>query len=169
VQLHDYSGHHADVWTNEQGMVSITVPPNDNGKSYVCFSRVGYAEGFTLNPRTTTQTFFGAIDLDTGPANNGQGVQVGRIWCQSGTRLNAAFNPDTTQWGTTGQTVFEVVDSSARTLATQNHRGHGMSSPIDTIIQETGWHTLRVTGQALPAAGAPYEAIVTYTGTQQLP
>jgi hypothetical protein len=36
-------------------------------------------------------------------------------------------------------------------------------------IEETGWHYLRVTGQGLPAAGAPYEAIVTYTGTPQLP
>jgi alpha-amylase len=169
VQLHDYSGHHGDVWTNEQGMVSITVPPNDNGKSYVCFSRVGYAQGFTMNPRTTTQTFFGAIDLDTGPANNAQVVQVGRIWCESGSHLNAAFNPDTTNWSATAQTVFEIIDSAARTLATQNHCGHQKSTPIDAIIQETGWHDLRVTGQGLPAAGAPYEAIVTYTGTQQLP
>jgi alpha-amylase len=169
VQLHDYSGHHGDVWTNEQGMVSITVSPNDNGKSYACFSRVGYAQGFTLNRRTTKQTFFGAIDLDTGPAINGQVVQVGRIWCQSGSRVNAAFNPDTTGWSATAQTVFEIVDSAARTLATQNHRGSQKSNPVDTITQETGWHSLRVTGQGLPAAGASYEAIVTYTGTQELP
>jgi len=32
-----------------------------------------------------------------------------------------------------------------------------------------GGHTLRILGQRLPAAGARYEAIVTYTGTQELP
>jgi len=169
VRLHDYSGHHGDVWTDAQGTVSITVPSNDNGKSYVCFSRVGYGQGFTLKPHTTTQTFFGATDLDTGPANNGQTVQVGRIWCQSGTRLNADFKPDTTRWSATAQTEFEIIDPAARTLATQKHRGNQKGNPIDTIVQKTGWHDLRVTGDGLPAAGAAYEAIVTYTGTQQLP
>jgi hypothetical protein len=83
--------------------------------------------------------------------------------------VNAAFNPDTTGWSATAQTVFEIVDSAAHTLATQNHRGRQKSNPIDAITQETGWHSLRVTGKGLPAAGASYEAIVTYTGSQELP
>jgi alpha-amylase len=169
VQLHDYTGHHGDVWTNETGMVSITVPPNDNGNSYVCFSRVGYDHGFTLDGRTTTQTFFGAVDLDIGPAKGGRVVQIGRIWCQADARLNAAFNPDTTKWNATAQTVFEIIDPTTRTLATQTHRLRQESNPIDTVIQETGWHALRVTGKGLPAAGTPYEATVTYTGTRELP
>jgi alpha-amylase len=168
VQLHDYSGHHGDVWTNEKGVATITVPPNDNGKSYVCFSRLGYAQAFAMNPRATIQTFFGAIDLDTGPAINGQAVRVGRIWCQSGSRLSVAFNPDTEGWSGTSQTVFEIIDSAGRTLATQKHWGQQKSDPIDAIAQELGWHNLCVTGQGLPAAGAPYEAIATYTGTQEL-
>jgi hypothetical protein len=150
-------------------MVSITVPPNDNGNSYVCFSRVGYDHGFTLDGRTTTQTFFGAVDLDIGPAKGGRVVQIGRIWCQADTRLNAAFNPDTTKWNVTAQTVFEIIDPTTRTLATQTHRLRQESNPIDTVIQETGWHALRVTGKGLPAAGTPYEATATYTGTRELP
>jgi alpha-amylase len=169
VQLHDYTGHHGDVWTHGDGTVTITIPPNDNGNSYVCFSRVGYAQGFTLNRRTTTQTFFGAVDLDTSPAKNARTVQIGRIWCQANTRLNASFNPNTTGWRAPAQTVFEIHDPNTRMLATQTERVRQKSAPIDTIVQETGWHTLRVTGKGLPAAGAPYEAIVTYTGTQELP
>lgn len=96
-------------------------------------------------------------------------VQIGRIWCQADTRLNAEFNPDTTTWSATAQTVFEVIDPTARAIATQAHRLRQASNPIDTVIQQTGWHTLRVTGNGLPAAGAPYEAIVTYTGTRELP
>lgn len=169
VQLHDYSGHHGDVWTNETGAVTITVPPNDNGKSYVCFSRVGYAHGFTLDGRTTTQTFFGAVDLDTCPAKSGQVVQIGRIWCQADTRLNAAFNPDTTGWSAAAHTVFDIIDPTTRMLAMQTHRLRQESNPIDTVIQQTGWHTLRVMGTGLPATGTPYEANVTYTGTEELP
>jgi alpha-amylase len=169
VQLHDYSGHHGDVWTSSTGTVTLTVPPNDNRNSYVCFSRVGYSEGFTLDARSTMQTFFGAVDLDIGPAKGGQVVQIGRIWCQADTRLTASFNPDTKGWGATAQTVFEIFDPTARTLATQTHRLRQSSNPIDTIVQNTGWHTLRVTGKGLPVAGAPYAALVTYTGTQELP
>jgi alpha-amylase len=169
VQLHDYSGHHVDVWTNASGSVTVTVPPNDNGKSYLCFSRVGYAQGFALNRRTTTQTFFGAADLDTGPAKNAKTVQIGRIWCQADTRLNASFTANTTGWRAPAQTVFEIIDPAAHTLATQTQRVRQKSDPIETIVQETGWHTLRVTGKGMPAAGAAYEAIVTYTATQELP
>ncbi len=169
VQLHDYTGHHADVWTNGQGMATITIPRNDNGKSYVCFSRVGYSQGFALQRRTTTQTFFGAADLDTGPAENDREVQVGRVWCQANTHIEVSFKPNTAYWSAQAQIVLEILDARAHALATQTYRAHHAGNTVKAAIQQSGWHTLRILGQGLPAAGARYEAIVTYTGTQELP
>jgi alpha-amylase len=169
VQLHDYAGHHGDVWTNGQGMVTITIPRNDNGKSYVCFSRVGYSQGFALKRRTTTQTFFGAADLDRGPAENEREVQVGRVWCQGNTPIDVAFKPNTAGWGVQAEITLEILDAKGHALATETYRANHGSNTVKSTVQESGWHTLRVKAAGLAAAGAPYEAIVTYTGTQELP
>lgn len=167
VQLHDYSGHHGDVWTNGQGMATFTLPPNDNGKGYVCFSRTGYGQSFSLQRRTTTQTFFGAADLDTNPAHNQQ-QQAGRVWCQQGTELELKFAPDTTGWTATSQIALAVLDSDAKVLANLTHSEQAKSSSLKAVAGKSGWHTLRLSGQALPAAGSAYEITVTYTGTQGL-
>jgi len=41
VSLHDYTGHSPDVVTDGSGSVTITIPRNQNGASYVCYSRQG--------------------------------------------------------------------------------------------------------------------------------
>jgi alpha-amylase len=71
VQLHDYSGRHPDIRTDSQGNATFTIPPNTpcNGESYLCFSRSGSDKPITHEPRTTTQEFFGAPDLDIAPAS----------------------------------------------------------------------------------------------------
>jgi alpha-amylase len=169
VQLHDYTGHHGDVWTNGQGMATITIPRNDNGKSYVCFSRVGYSQGFALRRRSTTQTFFGAADLDRGPAENDRELQIGRVWCQANTPIDVVFKPNTAGWSAQAEIILEILDAKGDALATQTQRANHAGNAVKVTVQQSGWHTLRVSGQGLPAAGAPYEAIVTYTGTQELP
>src|SRR5207302_543519 len=62
-QLHDYSGHAGDVWTDWQGRVTFGIPPNDNGGGYVCYSRVGQDMRLSAPGRATTQLFEGANDL----------------------------------------------------------------------------------------------------------
>jgi alpha-amylase len=169
VQLHDYTGHHGDVWTNGQGMATITIPRNDNGKSYVCFSRVGYSQGFALRRRSTTQTFFGAADLDRGPAENDRQLQIGQVWCQANTPIDVVFKPNTAGWSAQAGIILEILDAKGHVLATHTHRANQAGNTVKVTVQQSGWHALRVLGQGLPAAGAPYEAIVTYTGTQELP
>jgi hypothetical protein len=148
-------------------MATFTLPPNDNGKGYVCFSRTGYGQSFSLQRRTTTQTFFGAADLDTNPAHNQQ-QQAGRVWCQQGTELELKFAPDTTGWTATSQIALAVLDSDAKVLANLTHSEQAKSSSLKAVAGKSGWHTLRLSGQALPAAGSAYEITVTYTGTQGL-
>jgi alpha-amylase len=168
VQLHDYTGHQGDVWTDEHGMVTITLPRNENGDSYVCYSRVGYAQGFSISRRTTTQTFFGAADLDIGPAANGLKVLAGRVWCQQGTTLEAEFRPDTGGWQSNAEILIEILDPQTRVLANQIFRANQQGGALKVGVQESGWHALQVTGHGLPAGGAAYEAAVTYVGTEGL-
>jgi alpha-amylase len=167
TQLHDYTGKHGDVWTDGQGRATFTVPRNENGRSYLCFSRVGYGQGFALNRRSTTQTHFGAVDLDTGPAENARRVQAARIWCQGGSEVQAELQGDTTGWSDQAEIVLDLGDANGKVLASQTRSTKSIAR-LRAVSNQSGWLTLDVTGRGLPAAGAAYELTVTYTGTQGL-
>lgn len=167
VQLHDYTGKHADIWTNGQGTATFTVPRNANGQSYLCFSRVGYGQAFSVNPRPTTQTFFGAADLDIGPAENDKSAQVGRIWCEQGSVIEADLKPNTTAWGAGAKIIVDIVAPQGQVLATETYTTDAARPRMKTVTSKSGWITLRVSGFALPNGGADFELTVTYTGTQE--
>ena len=71
MQLHDYTGHSGDVFTDGNGNVNIRVPKN----SFVAYSRTGIAGGFDVPQFAVTQEFAGATDLDIKPADNTGFVQ----------------------------------------------------------------------------------------------
>ena len=162
VRLHEYTGKHADIWTDGQGRATFTLPKNENGHSYLCFSRTGYDQAFSLNPRTTTQTFFGAVDLDLGPAQNGKAVQAGRLWCQEGTSIEAELRPDIAGLSAGAGITLEIDDGQGKLLASG-----AMNKQIKTVATQSGWFNFRVTGRGLVGV-APYELTVTYTGTQEV-
>jgi alpha-amylase len=168
TQLHDYTGKHPDIWTDDNGRASFTIPRNDNGQSYLCFSRVGYAQGFALNRRTTTQSLFGAADLDTAPAVNGMPVTAGRVWCQGDTEVVVEFGADTSAWPAQAEILLELIDARGKTLAQQAYNTKTLDAVCRAMADQTGWLVLQVTGQGLAAAGASYTLTVTYTGAQGL-
>ena len=94
VQLHDYTGHHSDIWTDSSGQATFTIPSNafEGGQSYLCFSRPGVGGTFPFTRRATTQVFFGASDLDIPAAHNGK-FQVSRIWCADQAQSSCNSNP----------------------------------------------------------------------------
>lgn len=168
VQLHDYTGKHGDIWTDGNGRATFTIPKNDNGQSYLCFSRTGYAQGFSLTERTTAQTFFGAADLDTPPAENGHAVQVGRFWCAKGSRFEISVAADTAQWGTAAEILFHATDADGQLLGSATLATKTARAGLRGAANRGGWYTLTATGQGLASTGAAYEATVTYTGSQGL-
>jgi alpha-amylase len=168
VQLHEYTGKHEDIWTDADGTATFTIPANDNGRSYLCFSRAKQGHAFSLQRRTTTQTFFGAADLDTGPVINGHAMQAGRLWCDAGTSIEVAFEPDTNGWTENTGILVEIVDSHDRTLASEHYRIASRPNRLKTDAKGSGWFSLRLIGNALPAP-ASYALTVTYTGTQEAP
>ncbi len=151
TQLHDYTGRRADIWTDAYGNATFTLPGNyfGGGESYLCFSRAGYGQGFSLARASTTQTFFGAEDLDIGPTGYGRRVRAGRIWCDQNTPVQLD--------SPTNDLVAIVLDASGAPLKSTKGRAQ---------TEAAGWYTLAVTStRQLPA---PWELTVTYTSTQGL-
>jgi alpha-amylase len=168
TQLHEYTGKHSDIWTNGQGEATFTVPRNINGQSYLCFSRTGHPQPFSLRQMTTAQTFFGAADLDTGPAVNGSAAQPSRIWCQQGASIQAELKPDATGWSAASKIVLEVADDHGAALKSGQSTAGSKDARVSVDANKSGWFTLRLTGVGLPTTGAAYELTVRYTGTQEL-
>ncbi|HEX3878427.1 MAG TPA: alpha-amylase domain-containing protein [Bryobacteraceae bacterium] len=147
TRLHDYSGHSGDVWTDGGGRVTIGIPPNDNGRGYVCYSRDG-AEGPINSPgQTTTQMFAGATDLLTPPAAPA-GVSAGRIWCAKGSHIHIE-KPGSEP------VRFVVTDAAGDAI---------IDRAWDGTVKRRGWHGIA----AYAASTAPYEAYFTYQATADL-
>ena len=146
VQLHDYSGHAGDMWTDGQGKVTIGIPPNHNGLGYVCYSRAGIVKPNAVPRFAATQVFEGAPDLDIGPANGGHSTRIGRIWCDAG--FPVAVQSETAA----AHLVFSLLDPAGNQV--ELHDGKGRT-------RSRGWHTLTVTSSA--TGPTSFRVAVTYT------
>ncbi len=95
VQLHDYTGHHEDIWTDSNGNVSFTIPSNayGGGESYLFFAPAGVENPVTIVSRKTTQVFFGYPDLDMQAALANSKRVIARIWARE--QPEASIIPDT--------------------------------------------------------------------------
>ena len=174
VDLHDYTGRHPDIRTDGEGRATFTIPSNanQNGQSYLCFSRAGFGHAIPVIKRSTTQVFFGAADLDIGPAQNGQ-VEIGRIWCADGSGINLSFRPAVSETTSSpqAQIVLDVLSPAGKTVGTQKWTKQGLSPAGDLRVQAVGngWHTLRLTSANLPAGGVRFTLTATYTAAGEIP
>jgi len=169
VPLHDYTGRHPDIRTDGEGRATFTVPSNAfaSGQSYLCFSRDGFGAAAGLAPRSTTQVFFGAGDLDIAPARNGDAI-VGRIWAAEGTHVLAEFRSLLDPLPQRATIAVEVLDPAGASLTTARVTA-STAVPLRATARRDGWHSFKTTGAGLPSAsGAPFELSVTYTAPQGL-
>jgi hypothetical protein len=167
VSLHDYSGHSPDVVTDGNGFVTINMQRNQNGSSYVCYSRQGLGgTTFEIAPRPVSQDFEGAEDLDILPAIGGKSISVSRIWCRANSALNLTLKPDVANWTPNTNITIDVLSPDGSTLATSVFRQlDPASANLKTTTVHEGFHTLRVTAASVPA-GNPHPAYLlsaTYT------
>ncbi|MBA3937878.1 MAG: hypothetical protein H0X38_10480 [Planctomycetes bacterium] len=173
-QLHDYTGRHGDIWTDGQGRATFTLPGNErrDGQAYLCFSHAGVGAGGARARRTTTQTFFGAHDLDLGPAVDGTAL-CGRIWCAKGKPITVHLHLHLAeaQWTAQARVTVALVGPGAVALGEHawTKATHGANEALHATAASAGWHELRMTGAGLPAAGIPFELSVTYTAAEELP
>jgi galactose oxidase len=166
--LHDYTGHGPDTVTDGQGSVTITIPPNNNGAGYVCYSRTGFGGGFAVNSQPVTQDFDGAADLDILPCLNGQPVQAGRIWCAANSPIQAVLKADLTGWTNATTIQMELIGPDGAVRATQNFTSATPpGTPLQTTASADGFHTFRLTAANTPAANPnpAFTLSATYSST----
>jgi alpha-amylase len=172
VQLHDYTGRHVDIWTDGGGRATFTIPSNanQNGQSYLCFSRASFSQPMRLTGRSTTQVFFGASDLDIAPAHNGELV-VGRIWCAKGSEIRLSFRPLVIPelWHPGEAIAVQAVTAAGATIGSQKwSKNSTPPGALQLQAAEGGWHSLRLNSVNLRAEGIPFELTATYTASQEV-
>jgi alpha-amylase len=170
VTLHDYTGHRGNVVTDGNGSVTINIPQNQNGLGYVCYSRDGLGGGFNVQSHPVTQMFEGAADLDILPARKGVATDVGPIWCQAGTPIQASLQPDMSNWANDTEIVAEILAPNGNRVATRTYKKDTPpKSAFSGNAPATGFHTLRVTAANTPPANPnpAYTLSAIYTAPQQ--
>lgn len=158
VHLHDYTGNTWDQWTDENGVVTIYIPPNDNGRGYCCFSRTGLDEPNAVRGGPTTQVFEGAEDLDIPPAA-ASWLTVQRIWCTIGSliKIGPQVGVPAVSW--------RILDPAGNPIALTIPS----AGSLEGSTTAKGWHTLQVMALAAsPPAAVPFTVAVTYSAPQTL-
>jgi galactose oxidase len=166
IALHDYAGHSSDVVTNAQGQATLMVPRNSDGHGFICYSRTGIDGSFAVETRAATQQFEGAADLDLPPAQIGELVQVGRVWCDHSTSLIASLAaPDLTG---AAQIELAIVSPDNTILARKVFKA-GSPQTLATTTRDAGFHALRLKVVNSPdGETVDYKLSVTYQASKQL-
>ena len=168
--LHDYTGHGGDVRTDDHGRVTITIPRNDGGRGYVCYSRAGIGGDFAIQGHSVTQDYEGAQDLDIKPADSTQFVQVCRVWVAQGKPIRASLRYDTSSWTDATSLVLELTDPTGTRIETRTYTLKAQGEALDATAATTGWYTFRIRSVNPPAANPQpsYKLTVTYQAPQEL-
>lgn len=160
-QLHDYSGHHPDIWTDQRGNATFTIPSNANGsgQSYLCFAPPGVNHGVAQTPRETTQIYEAAADLDVMPASNSARNLPERIYCARNKKIALRLTAKLPG----GAALTANALSPANQVVSSHRIGTGAATNDGTTTVE-GWHAISVEGAGLPPEGLDYKLAVTYMG-----
>jgi alpha-amylase len=170
VALHDYTGHAADIQTDGNGRATITIPTNQNGSGYVCYSRQGIGGDFSVQSQLVTQDSEGAPDLDIKPADNTQFVQICRIWAAQGTTIHGTLNVDTTAWTEATRAILALDDPDGNQIGSHTYlRNTPPGEALESTAPRTGWHTFRIRSFDTPVEHAKptYRLRVSYQAPQQ--
>jgi len=165
VHLKDYTGHGGDVFTDGGGSVTLQVPANVNGLGYMCYSVVGQDRPLPTGSHATTQDFEGAADLDILPAENGQTVTVGRIWCAANTPVAAVLTVDRTGWAAASQIAVSLTFPDKTQKATTIGEGSAANQALHATTTVEGFYSLGLTASGMPDANLnpAYKLSATYT------
>jgi alpha-amylase len=174
--LHDYTGRHPDIWTDSHGRATFTLPSNyfGDGRSYLAFGPPQRElPVIKLWPRSTTQTFFGAGDLDIAPAmNSTKPIGIGRIWSGKGKPIIGEMRVDPV--AAPAAKLYLTINAPDESLLTTVEIVPGTPTPItgpysnEQAAPQEGWYRFGLYGGGLPDGGAPFELEVTYTAPQEL-
>lgn len=167
TRLHEYTGnggYNNDHWTDGQGRLTVTVPRNDNGFSYLVFAPDVGSRPFRWTPVSTTQSIDGAADLvNTKPAYNGQ-LLAGRVEIEADAPIEVLLTADTAGWQTNSGVTWDIIGPNGAIALSGRLATAGNPATVSGKAQATGWHEIWLTGNDLPAEGSAFQFEVTYTG-----
>ncbi len=168
VILHDYTGHGGEVRTDGTGRATITIPRNEGGFGYICYSRAGMRGDFPPQGQSVTQDFEGAQDLDIKPADR-TFVQVCRVWVAQGKPIRASLQYDTSSWTDVTSMVLELTDPTGARIGSRTYTLNAQGEAMDATAATTGWYTFRVRLVNPPAANpkSSYKLTVTYQAPRE--
>lgn len=168
--LHDYTGHGGDLRADDRGRVTITIPRNDGGRGYVCYSRAGIGGQFAVQGHSVTQDYEGAPDLDIKPAESAQFVRVCRVWVAQGKPIRASLRYDTFSWTEATSLVLELTDPTGTRTDSRSYTLKAQGDALDVTAATTGWYTLRIRSVNPPVANPrpSYKLTVTYQAPQEM-
>jgi alpha-amylase len=172
VSVHDYTGHADNATTDENGWVTINIPPNNNGNGFVCYSRDGLGGGFTVESQTVRQDFEGAPDLDILPALSGKTVTVGRIWSGANRPITARLIADTTDWTEATRIQLDLIaPGGAPHAAFDFSFGSNPDDALQTISGLGGFYTLQLTTSGTPTTNLnpTFKLSVSYRSDSHFP
>jgi alpha-amylase len=168
--LHDYTGHGGDVRTDDRGRVTITIPRNEGGRGYVCYSCAGVGGDFAIQGHAVTQDYEGAQDLDIPPADSMRFVQVCRVWVAQGEPIRASLRYDTSSWTDATNLVLELANPTGIRIGSRTYTLEAQGEALDATAETTGWYTFRIRSVNPPADNPKpsYKLTVTYQTPQEM-
>ncbi len=163
--LHDYTGHHADVWTDAYSQVTFTIPSNawSGGMSYLCFAPAGVSMAYPLRSLRTVQVFTADNTLDVMPARNGTRDLPQSLYCRAHSPLRITWGSFTPELPPGASLRVSILSPNGTELAFADAIPAREGS-VSCTTAETGWHTLQLTGQSLPKAGVNFRLTAKYFG-----
>jgi alpha-amylase len=166
--LHDYTGKHDDIWTDNNGNATFTIPSNAyaSGESFLCFAPGGVTQAVSIRARRTTQVFYGDATLDVMPVTNAPYLLPQRLRVAANSEMAVKFTFHREGLPKGAEVLVEILDSAEKTVVTGNTRS-GPSVGIDVNLKKVDWYSIRITGTGLPSAGQTFTCSVTYLGTEK--
>jgi alpha-amylase len=171
-RIHEYTGngdYYEDIWTDDAGRLTFTLPKNDNGMSYLVFALPG-VEGATFSDVAlpTTQMIEGSADLAVdgglGPALSGTLTVTPRLWAAKGTEMMVRFAPSMVGWMNTTDLNLEIASSAGEVIGQLSYDDQGSATQEMTLTcPADDWFTVTLAGTELPIAGSPFIITTTYT------
>lgn len=160
--LHDYTGKNGqDCRVQQDGSVTFGIPPAADGEGYGMWAPAGLGGPLPRTSRATTQTLYGAADLDIGPAVNGELRVPCRLFVAKHSAIAIEASADRAGWQAGASLLFQLAGPSGATVLRT-------SGSAEAQAAETGWHTLTLSGANLPAGGSAWQAAITYTAPKEI-
>ena len=169
--MHDYTGQNGqDSTIDADGAMVFGIPPAANGRGYGFWAPAGLGGDITFAKLGCTQSFFGAEDLDIGPARNGT-MTVGRVWIEAHAAIDCALRVQSagaSAGAGAGAVSFAVRDPQGSARAGGTVRTDQTEAAASGVAAQTGWHEIVLTSAGLAAGGTPFTATITYTAPQTI-